>query len=47
MRIMAKGRQKSLAAFFISCGFVFFAKEEISYPRQVAYLTHIHSVTML
>lgn len=46
MRITAKGRQKSLAAFFIPCGFVFFCKE-ISYLRQVAYLANIHSVTML
>lgn len=47
MRIMAKGRQKSLAAFFIPCGFVFFVKKGISYPRQVTYIAHIHSVTML
>lgn len=47
MRLTAKGRQISLVAFFfILCGFVFFAKKGVSYPRQVTYIAHIHSVAM-
>lgn len=46
MRLTAKGRQISLAAFFYIMRFRVFAKKGVSYPRQVTYIAHIHSVAM-